>query len=71
MTAIMLAHGVLRVPAPVVLEDGTRVHLTRDIEPGAPDYDEWLPHAVPEVDAWHGDTDDTAILDRWRAAASA
>ncbi|MEW9552647.1 hypothetical protein [Nonomuraea sp. NPDC050783] len=71
MTAIMLTSGVLRVPVTTRLPDGTRVDGTRDITPGAPDYDAWLPHAVPEESAWHGDPDDETILARWRAAASA
>ncbi|PRX67737.1 hypothetical protein B0I32_104494 [Nonomuraea fuscirosea] len=71
MTALMLTGGVLRVIEPITLPDGTRVDCTRDITPGAPDYGDWLPFAVPEEAAWRGDTDDAAILDRWRAAASA
>ncbi|MCP2353760.1 hypothetical protein HD597_000780 [Nonomuraea thailandensis] len=71
MTAIMLAGGVLRVAEPTTLPDGTRVEGTRDIAPGAPEYDDWLPFAIPEEAAWRGDHDDTAILARWRAAASA
>ncbi|WP_156325667.1 hypothetical protein [Nonomuraea sp. SBT364] len=71
MTAIMLAGGVLRVPEPTTLPDGTRVEGTRDIAPDAPDYADWLPFAIPEAAAWHGDQDDTAILARWRADASA
>lgn len=47
MTAIMLAGGVLRVPDPSVLPDGTRVDATRDIAPDAPDYAIWLPYAIP------------------------
>ncbi|MEV0388676.1 hypothetical protein [Nonomuraea sp. NPDC050643] len=71
MTAIMLAGGILRVPDPHVLPDGTRVDGTRDIAPDAPDYAVWLPHALPEETAWHGDPDDVTIVQRWRTAASA
>ncbi|MFG1615978.1 hypothetical protein ACGFI3_24720 [Nonomuraea wenchangensis] len=71
MTAVMLAGGVLRIPESTVLADGTRVDGTRDIPPDAPDYETWLPYAMPEEAAWHGDADDLRILARWRAAASA
>ncbi|MFF4615986.1 hypothetical protein [Nonomuraea jabiensis] len=71
MTAIMLAGGVLRVPTSTVLPDGTRVDGTRDITPDAPDYHDWLPHAIDEEASWHGDRDDEDILRRWRAAATA
>ncbi|KAB8192022.1 hypothetical protein FH608_029270 [Nonomuraea phyllanthi] len=71
MTAIMLAGGVLRVPDPSVLPDGTRVDATRDIAPDAPDYATWLPYAIPEEAARRGSADDEHILGRWRAAASA
>ncbi|MFG1694357.1 hypothetical protein [Nonomuraea sp. NPDC049309] len=69
MTAILLAGGVLRVPAATVLPDGTHVDGTRDITPEAPDYQEWLPHAIDEKASWHGDRDDEAILRRWRASS--
>jgi hypothetical protein len=71
MTAIMLAGGVLRVPVTDELPDGTRVDGTRDIKPGAPDYEAWLPYAIAEEAAWHGDPEDADILARWRTAASA
>jgi hypothetical protein len=71
MTAIMLAGGVLRVPDPHVLPDGSRVDGTRDIAPDAPEYTDWLPYAVSEETAWRGDPDDERILAQWRTAASA
>ncbi|GAA3160925.1 hypothetical protein GCM10020001_101460 [Nonomuraea salmonea] len=36
--------------------------------PEAPDYQEWLPHAIDEKASWHGDRDDEAILRRWRSS---
>ncbi|NUP22189.1 MAG: hypothetical protein HOZ81_40240 [Streptomyces sp.] len=71
MTAIMLADGVLRVPVPMTLPDGTRIDAARDIAPGDPDYDAWLRFATLEEPAWHGAPEDEAILARWRTAASA
>lgn len=71
MSVTMLPNGVLRVPAVSILPDDSKVHGTRDIAPDSPEYDEWLPYATPEAELWHGDADDAAILERWRAAASA
>ncbi|MFI7704947.1 hypothetical protein [Nonomuraea sp. NPDC049480] len=71
MSVVLLPNDVLRVPTVSILPDGTRVHGTRDIAPGAPEYDEWRPHAISEADEWRGDAEDAAIVERWRAAASA
>jgi hypothetical protein len=68
MTVLMLPGGALRVPTTAVLDDGTRVHGTRDVSPDTPDYDRWLPYADPEEPAWHTDLDDEAILSRWQSA---
>lgn len=71
MNVLMLPGGALRVPTVDVLENGTRVHGTRDVTPDAPDYQRWLPLATSEEEEWHEAADDEAILARWRAAASA
>ncbi|GAA3467499.1 hypothetical protein [Nonomuraea roseola] len=71
MSAVLLPSGVIRVPTISTLENGAVVHGTRDLTPEAPDYDAWLPHAVPEEESRHGDADDAELLARWRGAASA
>ncbi|MFD9950067.1 hypothetical protein ACFWYW_56095 [Nonomuraea sp. NPDC059023] len=71
MSAILLPDGVLRVPTTATLPDGTRIDGLRDIAPGEPDYDAWLPFAITEEQNRLGHADDDAILRRWHAAASA
>ncbi|MFI6790091.1 hypothetical protein ACIBG4_22485 [Nonomuraea sp. NPDC050383] len=71
MNVVMLPGGILRVPTVDVLANGVRVHGTRDVTPKDSEYEQWLPFAIAEDQAWHEDGDDEAILARWRAAASA
>ncbi|WP_336205156.1 hypothetical protein [Nonomuraea sp. LPB2021202275-12-8] len=68
MNVLMLPGGTLRVPTVTVLDDGTRVHGTRDVPPDTGDYDRWLPFADDEERTWHAGLDDEAILSRWQSA---
>jgi len=68
MTVLMLPGGTLRVPTTTVLDDGTRVHGTRDVRPDTADYQRWLPFAESEERSWRPDPADEDILDRWQSA---
>ncbi|MEV1240620.1 hypothetical protein ACIBO2_05110 [Nonomuraea sp. NPDC050022] len=71
MSVVLLPGDVLRVPTVDTLPDGAKVHGTRDLQPGDPGYEMWLPWAEPEEEQRGEDPDDAAILARWRDAASA
>ncbi|WP_068923850.1 hypothetical protein [Planobispora rosea] len=75
MQVTLLPGGMLRVPTAIRLEDGAVVDGTRDLTPGDPDYDAWLPLAHSEEDQLLGEAAERAadreILARWRTRQSA
>lgn len=75
MNVTMLSGGILRVPTTTTLDNGIKVHGTRDISREDPEYSAWLPLAQSEDEQRRRDAEERAsdreILTRWRTRQSA
>ncbi|GAA3247284.1 hypothetical protein [Nonomuraea helvata] len=65
MYVIRLADGTLRVPQSLTSEDGRLIgNAYVEVQPGDPDYEQWLPEALTEEEAaerrkrWEAENDD-------------
>ncbi|MEV1175217.1 hypothetical protein [Nonomuraea sp. NPDC049784] len=65
MYVIRLADGTLRVPQSLTSEDGRLIgNAYVEVQPGDPDYEQWLPEALTEEEAaerrkrWEEENDD-------------
>ncbi|WP_043629680.1 hypothetical protein [Nonomuraea candida] len=65
MYVIRLADGTLRVPRSLTSEDGRLIgNAYVEVQPGDPDYDQWLPESLTEEEAqsrrrrWEEENDD-------------